>query len=148
MFENVSNGLRWGLSGALGALEPKKKVKAARRRVGLWWKGCRKQPPRAAVFCHLTTGTETYATAGYLDEKSTTLNLFANSPKSRKCQQPFPSRLLSCVNLRLNKVYRADLSGLFIMAAGTYNAAQVQIRKYRKFRHFQCDSKRMILSTL
>jgi hypothetical protein len=45
---------------ALGALEPKKKVKAARRRVGLWWKGCRKKPPRAAVFCHLTTGTETY----------------------------------------------------------------------------------------
>jgi hypothetical protein len=52
------------------------------------------------------------------------------------------------MNLRLYEVYRADLSGSFIMAAGTHNAAQVKIKKYRKFRYFERDSKRMILSTL
>jgi hypothetical protein len=38
------------LSGRL-AHQSLKKVKAARRRVGLWWKGCRKPGPRVAVFC-------------------------------------------------------------------------------------------------
>ena len=42
---------------ALGALEPKKGLKRPNARVGLWWKGCRKQPPRAAVFCHLFADT-------------------------------------------------------------------------------------------
>ena len=32
----------------------------------LWWKGCRKQPPRAAVFCQLFTGTETYVAHGHV----------------------------------------------------------------------------------
>jgi hypothetical protein len=41
---NVTNG---SAVEALGAPEPKKRVKAARRRVGVWWKGCRKQVPKA-----------------------------------------------------------------------------------------------------
>jgi hypothetical protein len=45
-----------------------------------------------------------------------TLFLFHNSQKSRKCQQPSRPRLLTCMNLQ---AYRADLRGLFIMAAGT-----------------------------
>jgi hypothetical protein len=45
---------------ALGAPEPKKRVKAARRRVRVWWKGCRNQLPKGVVFCRLFTGTETY----------------------------------------------------------------------------------------
>jgi hypothetical protein len=54
--ENVSNGSMVEALWALGALEPK----AARRRVGVWWKGCRKQTPKGTVFCHLFTDTETY----------------------------------------------------------------------------------------
>jgi hypothetical protein len=32
---------------ALGALEPKKRLKRPDTRVGVWWKGCQKQPPKA-----------------------------------------------------------------------------------------------------
>ena len=45
--ENVSNGSTVEALWALGALEPKKMVKAARRAGWVWWKGCRKQPPKA-----------------------------------------------------------------------------------------------------
>jgi hypothetical protein len=37
---------------ALGALEPKKRLSGQTRGLGLWWKGCRKLAPRAAVFWH------------------------------------------------------------------------------------------------
>lgn len=53
--ENVSNSSRGGGSQpwTLGARSLKKKVKAARRAGwGSGWKGCRKQPPQGAIFCH------------------------------------------------------------------------------------------------
>jgi hypothetical protein len=68
-----------------------------------------------------------------------------DSPKWRKSQEPSPSRLLICINLHLNKAHRADPSGSFIIAGGTSKAVQV---KFKKYRHFERDSKRMILSTL
>ena len=45
--ENVSNGSTVEALWALGALEPKKRLKRPDVRVGVWWKGCRKQPPKA-----------------------------------------------------------------------------------------------------
>jgi hypothetical protein len=59
--ENVSNDSTVEALWALGALEPKKWLKRPDVRVGVWWKGCRKQPPKGAVFCHIFTGTETCA---------------------------------------------------------------------------------------
>jgi hypothetical protein len=59
--ENMSNGSTVEALWALGALEPKKRLKRPDLRVGLWWKRCRKHPPRGAVLCHLFTGTEIYA---------------------------------------------------------------------------------------
>jgi hypothetical protein len=43
--ENVSNGFCDG--GSLGAPEPLKRLKRPDARVGVWWKGCRKQLPKA-----------------------------------------------------------------------------------------------------
>jgi hypothetical protein len=48
--ENMSNGSTVEALWALSALEPKKRLKRPDLRVGLWWKGCRKQPPRGARF--------------------------------------------------------------------------------------------------
>jgi hypothetical protein len=45
--ENVSNGSAVEALWALGALEPKKRLKRPDGRVGVWWKGCRKQLPKA-----------------------------------------------------------------------------------------------------
>jgi hypothetical protein len=60
--ENVSNGSAVEALWALGALEPKKWVKRPDVRVGVWWKGCRKQlPKRRFLPPFTTTGTETYA---------------------------------------------------------------------------------------
>ena len=59
--ENVSNDSIVEALWALGALEPKKRLKRPDGGVGVWWKVCRKQPPKGAVFCHLFTDTETYA---------------------------------------------------------------------------------------
>jgi hypothetical protein len=59
--ENVNNGSIWRLSGRLARWSLKKGyLKRQDVRVGVWWKGCRKQPPKGAIFCHLFTGTETY----------------------------------------------------------------------------------------
>ena len=57
-------------------------------------------------------------------EAGLTKNLFTLTIplKPRKCQQPSPPRLLNCMNLHLNKAHRADPSGSFIIAGGTYNA--------------------------
>jgi hypothetical protein len=53
--------LRWRLSWVLGALEPKKGLKRPRR-AGLGVvERVPKTAPKGAVFCHLFTGTETYA---------------------------------------------------------------------------------------
>jgi hypothetical protein len=46
---------------ALGAPEPKKKVKAARRAGWGVVERVSKTAPKGAVFCRLFTGTETYA---------------------------------------------------------------------------------------
>jgi len=46
--ENASNGVCCGGLWVLGERQSLKKVKAARRRVGLWWKGCRRQLPKAS----------------------------------------------------------------------------------------------------
>jgi hypothetical protein len=45
--ENVSNGSAVEALWALNALEPKKRLKRPDGRVGVWWKGCRKQLPKA-----------------------------------------------------------------------------------------------------
>jgi len=55
------------------------------------------------------------------------------SSKSRKCQQPSPSRLLDCMNPHLNETHRADPSGSFIVAAGSHNAAQVKSGNFVNF---------------
>jgi hypothetical protein len=44
--ENVSNASAVETLWALGALEPKKRLKRPDGRIGVWWKGCRKQLPK------------------------------------------------------------------------------------------------------
>ena len=46
--ENMSNGSAVEALWALGAPEPKKRLKRPDARVGVWWKGCRKQLPKAS----------------------------------------------------------------------------------------------------
>jgi hypothetical protein len=59
--ENVSNCSAVEALWALGAPEPKKKVKAARRAGWGVVERVSKTAPKGAVFCRLFTGTETYA---------------------------------------------------------------------------------------
>ena len=56
--ENVSNGSAVEALWALGALEPKKKLKRPDGRVGVVER-LPKTAPKGAVFCRLFTGTET-----------------------------------------------------------------------------------------
>ena len=58
--ENVSNGLRWRLA----LHKSLRKVKVARRAGWALVERVPKTAPKAAVFCHLFTETETYLVRG------------------------------------------------------------------------------------
>jgi hypothetical protein len=68
--ENVSNDSTVETLWALGALEPKKRLKRPDVRVGLWWKGCRKQLPKAPFSAvtrdHLLSNTYSATTPTYV----------------------------------------------------------------------------------